>query len=121
MGFIDKSGDLYIHAQSCKKVKALQRLHRNDNATVEVVWKKQRVPSTLSTLNMRGNDRMGIIHDITRAVTLEMCVNIRKMNVITHDNIFEAEIEVYVQNRKDLENLMVQLLALKGIESVTPV
>ncbi len=50
-----------------------------------------------------------------------MCVNIRKMNVITHDNIFEAEIEVYVQNKKDLENLMVQLLALKGIESVTPV
>lgn len=121
VGFIDKSGDLYIHAQSCKKVKALQRLHRNDNATVEVVWKKQRVPSTLSTLSLRGNDRMGIIHDITRAVTLEMCVNIRKMNVITHDNIFEAEIEVYVQNKKDLENLMVQLLALKGIESVTPV
>ena len=121
IGFIDrKTRDLYIHSVSCPRIEALKRLHRNDNALVNVVWKKQRLSSTLAKLNLRGQDRMGIIHEITHTVSLTLCVNIRSFRLVAHDNIFDGELEVYVQKETDLENLIEQLKKIKGIETVKP-
>lgn len=121
IGFIDrKTHDLYIHSVSCPRIEALKRLHRNDNALVNVVWKKQRLSSTLAKLNIRGQDRMGIIHEITHTVSLTLCVNIRSFRLIAHDNIFDGELEVYVQEETDLDNLIKQLKKIKGIETVKP-
>jgi len=121
IGFIDrKTHDLYIHSVNCTRIEALKRLHRNDNASVNVLWKKQHLSSTLAKLNLRGQDRMGIIHEITRTVSLTLCVNIRSFQLVAHDNVFDGELEVYVQKETDLDNLVDQLKKIKGIETVKP-
>lgn len=122
IGFIDrKTSDLYIHSTTCPRIEALKRLHRNNNAMVQVVWKRQLLSCSLAKIVLRGKDRLGIIHDITQKVTLLLCVNIRSFNLITHDNIFDAELEVYVQESGDLENLIEQLGTIKGVEMVKSV
>jgi GTP pyrophosphokinase len=122
IGFIDrKTSDLYIHSATCLRIEALKRLHRSDNAMVQVVWKKQHLSCTLARLVLRGRDRLGIIHEITHNVSLVMCVNIRSFSLITHDNIFDAELEVYVQKPKDLDNLIEQLGTIKDVETVKSV
>jgi GTP pyrophosphokinase len=122
IGFIDrKTSDLYIHAADCSRIEALKRLHRNDNATVQVVWKKQHLSTSLAKLILRGKDRIGIIHEITHTVSLGLCVNIRSLHLVSHDNIFDAELEVYVQDPGDLENLSEHLRKIKGIETVKTV
>jgi GTP pyrophosphokinase len=88
---------------------------------VQVVWKKQHLSCTLARLVLRGRDRLGIIHEITHNVSLVMCVNIRSFSLITHDNIFDAELEVYVQKPKDLDNLIEQLGTIKDVETVKSV
>jgi hypothetical protein len=49
-----------------------------------------------------------------------LCVNIRSFRLIAHDNIFDGELEVYVQKETDLDNLIIQLKKIKGIETVKP-
>ena len=85
---------------------------------VNVVWKKQYTSSSLVRLTLRGSDRLGIIYDITRTISLILCVNIHSFYLVTHDNIFDASLEVYVQNHNDLNNLVEQLKMIKGMDTV---
>ncbi len=98
---------------------ALKRLHRNDNAQVGVTWKKQYTSSSLVRLTLRGSDRLGIIYDITQTISLTLCVNIHSFFLVTHDNIFDASLEIYVQNPVDMNKLIEQLKMIKGMETVT--
>ncbi len=118
VGFLDKKGTLVIHSINCKKAKALARLHKDDNAMMAVTWERKRIPVFLTKIVLRGNDHMGVVWDIARTISLVMRVNMRRINILAHDSIFDGEIEVYVQNKKDLQTLLAQLEALNGIESV---
>lgn len=119
VGFIHrKTHELYIHSTTCSRIEALRRLHKNTNAEVRVIWKKQRLSTSLVKLMIRGSDRLGIIFDITHAISLGMCVNIRSFSLISHDNIFDAELEVYVQNKESVEGLIEVLTKIRGVETV---
>ena len=56
--------------------------------------------------------------DITTVISNELSVNIRKIFIETHDGIFEGEIELYVHNVNDLNNLIMNISKLKGVDSV---
>ena len=45
-------------------------------------------------------------------------VNIRRFNLGTEDGIFDGFIDLYVHDIDDLENLIMKLQNIKGIESV---
>jgi (p)ppGpp synthase/HD superfamily hydrolase len=47
-----------------------------------------------------------------------MCVNIRSFSLVSHDYIFDAELEIYVQNTDDLKALIGELKKIKGVETV---
>ncbi len=47
-----------------------------------------------------------------------LSVNIRILIIETHDGIFEGELELYVHNVKDLNNLIMNISKIKGVDSV---
>ena len=49
----------------------------------------------------------------------DRCVNIHSFFLVTHDNIFDASLEIYVQNPVDMNKLIEQLKMIKGMETVT--
>ncbi len=61
---------------------------------------------------------MGILRDISKVITGDLDINIRKLSIESHDGIFEGSITLYVKDKKDLTNVMDKVLAIKGIESV---
>ena len=60
-----------------------------------------------------------MINDITRVISKELNVNIRRFNLGTEDGIFDGFIDLYVSGMEDLENLIGKLKKLNGMESVT--
>jgi GTP pyrophosphokinase len=42
----------------------------------------------------------------------------RNINLTSHDGIFEGNIDLYVHNTKDLNNLIMNLMKINGVESV---
>ena len=67
---------------------------------------------------MSGMDRFGIYNDITTIITNDLSVNIRNIGLSSHDGIWEGTIDLYVHNKKDLNNLLINLSKIKGVESV---
>ena len=59
-----------------------------------------------------------MINDITKVTSKVMNVNIRRINLGTEDGIFDGFIDLYVHDIDDLENLILKLKNIKGIESV---
>ena len=55
---------------------------------------------------------------MTQIIAKVMNINIRKVSIDTHDNIFEGCIDLDVHNKEDLDKLIKELSLVKGIESV---
>ncbi len=81
-------------------------------------WTKHTILSFLARISLKGIDRIGIVNEITKYITLVLSVNIRKIHFETHDGIFEGYIDLYVHNTEDLEVIMKRMLKIKGVESV---
>ena len=74
--------------------------------------------SFLVRLSLKGFDRMGIINEISRYISLVMSVNIRKFYLSTEGGVFEGYIDLYVHDKEDLEKLTKKLNKIEGIQSV---
>ena len=86
---------------------------------INAKWTKHTILSFLARISLRGIDRMGIVNEITKFITLDLNVNIRKIHFETHDGIFDGYIDLYVHDTQDLDMIINRLLTVKGVESVT--
>ncbi|MFP4025325.1 MAG: RelA/SpoT family protein [Thiohalospira sp.] len=111
-----KEEHFVIHKAKCPN--AIKLLSSQGNYIVKVKWTSQKFLSSLAKLTLNGIDRIGIASDITTVISEELDVNIRKIFIETHDGIFEGEIELYVHSVKDLNNLIMNISKIKGVETV---
>lgn len=116
IGFLNDDGTVTIHKKSCQVATNLASKH--GHKIVPVKWSKNFKMSYLTRIAISGIDRMGILNDITRTISLLLSVNMRRLLIETHDEIFEGEISLYVHNTEDLEALMKALKKIKGVETV---
>ncbi|MDA3952693.1 MAG: RelA/SpoT family protein [Bacteroidales bacterium] len=111
-----KDNFVIIHKAKCPI--AIRLLSSEGNYIVPAKWISQKFLSSLAKLTLNGIDRIGIVSDITAIISNELTVNMRKIFIETHDGIFEGELELYVHNVKDLNNLIMNISKIKGIDSV---
>jgi len=117
LGFRDaQSQSIVIHKAKCPI--AIKLMSSQGNTIVPARWTTHKLLSFLAKLSVNGIDRIGIAKDITATISNELNANIRRINIETHDGIFEGEIELYVHNASDLNNLILNLSKLKGVDKV---
>ena len=119
VGFMESDGSVLIHKKTCPN--AIERASKEGEKIVNAKWSKHTVMSHLARVRLWGMDRLGILNEVTKAVSKELSINLRKVNVETHDGVFEGFLDCYVHNIEDLDNMMSILRKIKGIESVTRV
>lgn len=115
IGFIEDDNEVVVHKKVCPE--AISLASRQGSEIVNAKWTKHTILSFLARLEIKGIDRMGIVAEITKYITLVLSVNIRKIHFETHDGIFEGYIDLYVHNTDDLEIIIKRLLKIKGIEN----
>jgi GTP pyrophosphokinase len=74
--------------------------------------------SFLVKVALNGIDRFGIYNDITTVICKELNVNIRTINLASHDGVWDGTIDLYVHDAKDLNNLLESLNRVKGVNAV---
>ncbi len=108
-----------IHKSRCPHAVKLVSAHAN--LLIQAKWTTYKILSFLARIAIRGIDRFGIYNQITNIICKEFSVNIRAIDLASHDGIFEGTIDLYVHNAKDLNNLIDNLLNTKGVEHVSRV
>lgn len=118
VGFKASDGTITVHTRTCKNANSLAAKFGDKIVTVKWDMDSNSGSSYLARVSLKGTDRMGMINDITRLTSKDLNVNIRRFNLGAEDGIFDGFIDLYVHDIDDLENLIMKLKNIKGIESV---
>ena len=116
VGFLASDGTVTVHKKTCSVANSIAAKH--GDRIVMPLWEKDSDQSFLVRLSLKGLDRIGIINEISRYISLVMSVNIRKFCLGTDEGIFEGYIDLYVHDKDDLEKLIKKLKKIEGIQSV---
>ena len=116
VGVRQTDGSIRIHSIDCNL--AIKLMSSHGEHLVPAKWTQHKVLSYLARIHISGLDRFGVYNAITNTITKELNINMRTINLHGHDGIFDGTIDLYVHNTSDLNNLILNLIKLKGVESV---
>jgi GTP diphosphokinase / guanosine-3',5'-bis(diphosphate) 3'-diphosphatase len=119
IGYRNVYNSIIIHKSKCPN--AVKLLSSQNDRIVPTRWTNHKILSFLVKIGIRGIDRFGIINNITTVITKEFSINMRTINISSHDGIFEGEMELYVHSINDLNKMIINLGKIKGIDKVSRV
>jgi GTP pyrophosphokinase len=112
----DETSEIIIHKTTCPI--AVKLISSQGDHILQAKWTTQKRVAYLARISMTGIDRIGLANDITNTISKELNVNIRSMNIETRDGIFEALFDIYVHHTEDINDLLLNLGKIKGVDSV---
>ncbi len=116
-GFVTVSEGIKIHRTNCPN--AAQLMSNYGYRVVKAKWNKQQELTFLTGLRIVGIDDVGLINNITRVISTDFKVNMRSITVDTNEGIFDGSIMIFVNDTEHLENLIKNLLKVRGVTGVT--
>ena len=111
------SGNIIVHKATCDELNRLATQFGRNIVKEEIKWSQHKAMSYLVTTELRGIDRQGILLDLAKVVSADFNINIREVNIHSHDGIFEGNVSLYVKDAESLHAVMDKLRKIKGIES----
>jgi GTP pyrophosphokinase len=111
-----EKGNLLVHRTDCSQ--AVKIMSSHGDKLVAAKWTQHKVLSYLARIQLKGWDRFGVYNSITNTITQELNISMRTISLHGHDGIFNGTIDLYVHSTSDLNNLILNLMKLKGVDSV---
>jgi GTP pyrophosphokinase len=115
-GFITQGEGLKIHRTNCPN--AARLLSNYGHRVVKTKWVKNKEISFLTGIKIIGLDDVGVINKITNLISGTLKININALTIEAKEGLFEGNVKVYVHDKDELDDLVTDLKALPGIESV---
>ncbi|MEP7080196.1 MAG: RelA/SpoT family protein [Ginsengibacter sp.] len=115
-GFVTQGEGLKIHRTNCPN--AARLLANFGHRVVKTKWVKNKEISFLTGIRIIGLDDVGVINKITNLISGTLRININALTIEAKEGLFEGNVKVYVHDKDELDELVENLKALPGIESV---
>lgn len=116
IGYRSPEGSIIIHKPKCPV--AIRIMANEGNRIIAVKWAIHKLVSFLARVSMTGVDRIGLVNDITNIISSELKVNMTNINISVRDGIFEGTIDLYVHNTQDINNLILKISNVRGIDNI---
>ncbi|AFH49088.1 GTP pyrophosphokinase [Ignavibacterium album JCM 16511] len=116
IGYITVGEGIKIHRKNC--VNLLNLSVADSSKLVNVQWPETEDNLFVAGLTIRGEDRPGILNDISHTIVTYRNTNIKSININTTDSTFEGSVTLYVQNLEHLNRIIERLKKVQGIFSV---
>jgi len=115
-GFVSRTGTINIHRSNCRNAKDL--LVNQADRILDVEWSRQKDVQFVAALRVMGEDRVGMVNDITTVISKNLKTDIRSITIDTEDGIFSGTIVLHVSDLEHLHRLMERLQRIDGIHGV---
>lgn len=117
-GFVTINGGISIHRKDCTNAKQLQE--RYPYRVIEARWSDMDNNSSLFPVTLRivGHDDIGIVNNITSLISQENGVNMRGINIESHDTLFSGTLSLLINDKIKLNKLITKIEGIKGVKQV---
>ncbi|EOR20717.1 MULTISPECIES: bifunctional (p)ppGpp synthetase/guanosine-3',5'-bis(diphosphate) 3'-pyrophosphohydrolase [Clostridium] len=116
LGYITKGRGISVHRTDCSNLKAL--IDYDDGKVVEVSWGASKGTAYVAEMQVRAEDRIGILSDIMTIIT-EAKLPLNALNAkSSKGNIAVINIKVKIDSIEQLKELMRKIRRLKGVMDV---
>jgi len=116
-GFVTVNQGIKIHRLDCPN--AEQMINRYPYRMIKARWKESKAMKFFITnLRIVGMDRVGLVNDITKAISEDLKVNMKSISFQSLGSSFEGLIKVQVRDVEHLGYLRQKLLKIKGVIKV---
>ncbi len=115
-GFVTVNGGIKVHRTTCPNAR-----HLRENMPYRIVrarWSGKGTSQYNITLNIIGNDDIGIVNNITSIISKEEKIMMRSINIDSHDGLFDGHLTVMVDDTSRMEALIKKIRTVKGVKSV---
>ncbi|MDL2257064.1 RelA/SpoT family protein [Bacteroidales bacterium OttesenSCG-928-I14] len=119
LGYIRPDGRVEIHKRLCPVAVGLSS--RFGNRIISCKWAGHKISTFPAVIELKGMDKMGVLNEMTKTITTDLSVNMRKLTIESLNGLFEARIEVFVHSVDDLNFLMNSLQKIKEVIQVVRV
>ena len=118
VGIKAPDGTITVHKKTCAVADRIAARH-GDWVVVPKWLEQAEDTSFLVRISLKGLDRVGMLNEITRRVSLVMGVNMRRLNLVAEGGLFEGYIDLYVNSKDILDKMIKKLSSIEGIENVS--
>ncbi len=119
VGFRDpETNEIIVHKATCPDINRLASQYGKYIIKDEIKWSQHKSMSYLTSVEIRGIDRMGMLLDLSKIITDDFSINMRSVAISSHDGVFEGNLSLYVRDTESLNALLDRIRKIKGIETV---
>jgi GTP pyrophosphokinase len=116
LGYIDNKNHVEIHKRNCPVASRLKSSF--GNRILDAKWVMHNQILFDATIQIRGIDRKGILHDLADIISDKLDTSIHRIIVTSDDGIFEGKIELRVHDRNEMPTIIQQLKDIEGLQEV---
>lgn len=113
IGFVTQTEGIKIHRKNCNNIINLYLLE--PDRIVEINWGDTSGIDFVGGIKIIGEDKPGILNEITEMLSKNFKLNIKSVNIFTKGNMFEGTMIIEIENLKQLNLVIDKINSHKGI------
>jgi len=115
-GFVTVSEGIKVHKNNCPNAVSMQANYAY--RIIKAKWIDSSQQEYFTDLTISGIDQLGLVNNLTKVISGNMHVNMRKISFETDDGLFTGNITVSVKNKKTIDKLIENIKKINGIDRV---
>ncbi|MBR3067800.1 MAG: bifunctional (p)ppGpp synthetase/guanosine-3',5'-bis(diphosphate) 3'-pyrophosphohydrolase [Prevotella sp.] len=119
LGYIDNQNRIEIHKRACPVANKLKASY--GNRILDVKWDMHKRLFFDATIRLGGIDRRGLVNEVTRVISNQLNVDIRRLTFTTEDGIFEGSIDLRVHDREDVHQIIDKLKEVDDLKEISQI
>lgn len=116
LGYIDNKNQVEIHNRACPVANRLKSSF--GNRILDAKWDMHKVLFFDATIQIRGIDRNGMLHDISEVISEKLDVNIHRITINADEGIYDGKIEIRVHDRSEVQEIVNALKKIDDLKEV---
>lgn len=116
LGYIDNKNQVEMHNRACPVANRLKSSF--GNRILDAKWDMHKVLFFDATIQIRGIDRKGMLHDISEVISEKLDVNIHRITINADEGIYDGKIEIRVHDRSEVQEIVNALKKIDDLKEV---
>ena len=116
-GFLSIVDGLKVHREDCPN--AIELRANYAYRILKAKWTAKENIDFTANLKLNGIDSVGLVNKVTQIISKQLHVDIKSINIYTHDGIFEGEITLKVHNETFLSEITKKLEKVEGMVKIS--